>query len=214
MPEPVSFRTPRLFPAHTNSTATTRRVLLPDRGLLLWPMMLVLGLATTPVHAQGSQLPAPPTLMADSASTADSTSEASTLTARPSPVRFRQSPYRVRLGTENELLFEISVWGQVARPGQYAVPDGSTIIDVLSEAGGPTPDAKLKHVRILRDPVRGKSVELDLEGALAEGTASSLLLEPGDTVVVPAKRSFSLIRFGGVLSALALIANVVVLAAR
>ena len=41
------------------------------------------------------------------------------------------------LGTDDQLLIKVNVWGFVAKPGQYLVPSGTDLISLISFAGGP-----------------------------------------------------------------------------
>jgi len=122
------------------------------------------------------------------------------------------SQYHMRLGTEDELQFNVYIWGQVNKPGLYAVADGTDLISLISLAGGPTADAKLSQVVVVRAAARTKgSLTVDLRDYVKSGNHGEIpVLEPGDTVVVPAKFSYSLFRFSGILSVAALIANVIV----
>ncbi len=45
---------------------------------------------------------------------------------------------------------KVSVWGFIKYPGRYLVPDYTTIIDLLSYAGGPTDDSHLDDLRLYR----------------------------------------------------------------
>src|SRR6267378_4574583 len=47
-------------------------------------------------------------------------------------------------------LIRVSVVGEVTRPGYYAVPTDLVLADALMVAGGPTQDAKVDQLRILR----------------------------------------------------------------
>jgi len=78
----------------------------------------------------------------------------------------------------------VYVVGDVQRPGPYDVSALSTPLNALYLAGGPTTDGSL---RILRH-YRGKQLieEVDLYDLLLHGTrASTVRLEPGDTLQVP-----------------------------
>jgi len=82
---------------------------------------------------------------------------------------------------------KVYVIGQVGRPGAYQVTQPMTILQLLTEAGGLQPFAKEKDIYVLRtangkqerfsfnykDVLRGKNMQ------------QNILLEPGDTVVVP-----------------------------
>ena len=45
---------------------------------------------------------------------------------------------------------KVSVWGFVKYPGKYVIPVYSKINDLLSYAGGPTDEARLEEMRIVR----------------------------------------------------------------
>lgn len=46
--------------------------------------------------------------------------------------------------------FTVSVWGYVKFPGRYLVPISTSVVDLLSYAGGPNTDAELEDLRIYR----------------------------------------------------------------
>ena len=72
----------------------------------------------------------------------------------------------------------VFVTGQVKSPGAYAIDRGTTILQLLSLAGGVTERGAAGRVRVLRT-VKGKKTEL--RAKLTD------VVEPGDTVVVPEK---------------------------
>lgn len=45
---------------------------------------------------------------------------------------------------------KVSVWGFVRYPGKYIIPSYSKINDLISYAGGPTDEARLEEMRIVR----------------------------------------------------------------
>ena len=47
---------------------------------------------------------------------------------------------------------KVQIWGYVKYPGFYVIPARSALNDLISLAGGPTQDALLEDVRILRSP--------------------------------------------------------------
>lgn len=84
------------------------------------------------------------------------------------------------------LQFRVSVIGQVARPGLYPVDATQSVFDALSQAGGPTTNADLSQVRLIRDD---RVIVLNAEQAMATGAPTlSVLLVSGDRIVVPEKR--------------------------
>ena len=50
----------------------------------------------------------------------------------------------------SSLNIKVSVWGFVKFPGKYVIPVYSKINDLLSYAGGPTDEARLEEMRIVR----------------------------------------------------------------
>ena len=70
----------------------------------------------------------------------------------------------------------IYVSGQVQDPGAFSVPEGTTVLQALTLAGGPTPDAALGRVKILR-VVDGSQERLDAE--------LDDIVQPRDTILVP-----------------------------
>jgi hypothetical protein len=57
------------------------------------------------------------------------------------------------LGKEDELLIRVNIWGFVLKPGQYMVPKDTDLISLISFAGGPLEQAKMKTVKIIRNAV-------------------------------------------------------------
>ncbi len=78
----------------------------------------------------------------------------------------------------------IFVLGEVYRPGSYLVPSLSSLVNVLSLAGGPTPVGSFRQIRVMRG---GKAVHaVDLYPLRAEGLGNlNFSLQSGDTIFVP-----------------------------
>ncbi len=78
------------------------------------------------------------------------------------------------------------IWGQVRNPGLYIVPDDTDLLTLLSLAGGPSEDAKLTKVRIIRPTEDGERVIwVNIKKYLETGNEKMIpVLKPGDTVVV------------------------------
>jgi polysaccharide export outer membrane protein len=70
----------------------------------------------------------------------------------------------------------VFVFGQVKSPGQYVVRRGTTVMQLLSLAGGITDRGALNRVKIVR-VVNGEKKEIKVK--------LSDTVEPGDTLVVP-----------------------------
>jgi protein involved in polysaccharide export with SLBB domain len=84
----------------------------------------------------------------------------------------------------------VYVMGQVTQPGKYTFETIPNMWQVILEAGGPTPTAKLTQVTILRGafgPEAGKITSVDLTRALKSGDLTQLPpIYPGDTIQIPA----------------------------
>ena len=69
--------------------------------------------------------------------------------------------------------------GEVKSPNGYPVRRDTTLFQLLSLAGGPTPDAAVGRIKIIRT-VKGKQTEI-------KNAKTSEIIKPGDTVVVPVR---------------------------
>jgi len=91
------------------------------------------------------------------------------------------------LGSKDELLIPVNIWGFVMKPGQYLVPNNTDLISLLSFAGGPTENAKLSNVRIIRtDSKLGSRIyKVDVKMYVETGDERLIPpMKPGDTVIV------------------------------
>jgi len=105
--------------------------------------------------------------------------------AQEFPTRNRAAQYY--LGTEDELLIPINIWGFVQKPGQYMVPNNTDLISLMSFAGGPTNGANTSGIQIVRsDPRYGNRVwKVNVKKYLETADDKLVpLLKPGDTVIV------------------------------
>jgi len=120
------------------------------------------------------------------------------------------------LGNQDELLIKVNIWGRVMRPGQYNIPSGTDLVELLSAAGGPADKARLDQIRIIRDYQDvEKIIIVDLKKYLKTG--NSLLIPellPGDTIIVEGSIYYLLSSAVTVFSQLAIIANVYYLISR
>jgi len=81
------------------------------------------------------------------------------------------------------------VWGQVRSPGAYSFIAAPDIFELLSAGGGPTENANLKRVVLIR-AVTQKRTMVNLEATLDSGQI--LRLSPGDVVIVPTSAWYSI----------------------
>ena len=86
---------------------------------------------------------------------------------------------------------KVSVWGYVKFPGKYIVPVNSNLRDLVSIAGGPTPDAYLDDVRLVRTLADSTQQvfnynfsELTLEPSITKKVPNQIL-QPGDMIFLP-----------------------------
>ena len=115
------------------------------------------------------------------------------------------------LGSEDELLVPVNIWGFVQKPGQYLVPNNTDLISLLSFAGGPTEDAKISNIRIVRsDPRLGSQIwKIDVDRYIETGDERLIpTLKPNDTVVVKATTFYWVSRMFEFVSRLAIFAQI------
>jgi polysaccharide biosynthesis/export protein len=94
----------------------------------------------------------------------------------------------------------VRVVGQVQRPGEIQIPPDSTVSSAVAIAGGPTNDASLSRVKVVRLNEDGSvsNQEVDLRNL-----QDSYQIQAGDVVIVPEQGTSSFLRgLGRVLSPL------------
>ena len=85
-------------------------------------------------------------------------------------------------------LVQVSIVGEVARPGFYAVPTNAVLAATLMAAGGPTQNANLPKMRLERD---GQALWKgdQLRQAIATGrTLDDIGVHPGDAFIIPRRK--------------------------
>ncbi len=96
--------------------------------------------------------------------------------------------YSGTMNEQDQLKIYVYIWGQVMKPGLYIVPDDIDLLSVLSLAGGPTENAKLKKIRIVRNDELGKKtifwVDLKKYIEVEDSNVEIPVLKPGDTIIV------------------------------
>jgi len=114
-------------------------------------------------------------------------------------------------GTE-QLKIRTYIWGQVRNPGLYIVPDDTDLLTLISSAGGPTENAKLSKVRIIRSTIEGEKVmNIDLKEYLTTGQTELIpILKPGDTIIVSGSTYYAFTKAVNWLSQIAVILSVYV----
>lgn len=82
------------------------------------------------------------------------------------------------LGSQDELLIKVNIWGFVRKPGQYMVPKDTDLISLISFAGGPLEQARIKKVKIIRELQPGNAA-----------TSSNNRLNPNDLLLANRSRN-------------------------
>jgi protein involved in polysaccharide export with SLBB domain len=87
---------------------------------------------------------------------------------------------------------KVMVWGYVKFPGQYIVPSTTDINQLLSLAGGPTPDAHLDKMKLFRKDVNNRQtiITFDYSDLLSDDSGLGWQikipdLQPGDILLLP-----------------------------
>jgi len=115
--------------------------------------------------------------------------------------------YSGTMNDADQLKILTYIWGQIQRPGLYIVPDDTDILTLISLAGGPTVDAKLKSVRIIRNSEGDKErvIYVDMKKYIESGDYELIpRLMPGDTVIVPGTSFYAFTRIANFLSQVAI----------
>jgi protein involved in polysaccharide export with SLBB domain len=111
-------------------------------------------------------------------------------------------------------LIRVYVLGEVRQPGLQLVDPGSSLLQLVTIAGGPTPIANLSKTRVIRE---NRAFAVDLQSALGGSAAGRIVLYSNDYVVVPPRTgftreniAFAASTFGAVLS----LANIIITLSR
>jgi polysaccharide export outer membrane protein len=76
--------------------------------------------------------------------------------------------------------------GEVGKRGPVEMTSGMTLLDAIASAGGLTEYANTKKIYILRDEAgKHERIPVHYKEALKGNSELNLVLEPGDTIVVP-----------------------------
>jgi polysaccharide export outer membrane protein len=79
----------------------------------------------------------------------------------------------------------VSVLGQVAKPGTYAITAPRTLLDLLAMAGGLTQLAD-RHIMVERSPgAKQREEEVFLSNRADDALMANVMIDPGDTILVP-----------------------------
>lgn len=109
-------------------------------------------------------------------------------------------PTSYALSEQGGLMISVDLWGFVGNPGRYRVLSPTSVVQLISLAGGPAEDAELDKVEIVRQTMlpdstlKSEIIPVNLEEFKAKG-GQTPLLAPGDTIIVPGstKNSWQLV---------------------
>lgn len=101
------------------------------------------------------------------------------------------------------LFININVWG-IGKSGSHSIPEGSTIIDVLSITGGVSIGYDYKNIIVLRENLENKQdqkFKMDISEFLKTGNRKNLeKILPNDIIIIKQKFFYSLIERVGEIS--------------
>jgi len=79
---------------------------------------------------------------------------------------------------------QVTLLGQVSRPGSFPLVPGMTLIQAVSQAGGLTPIASGDHVTLTRKTDKGKLTVQISVGDIIDGKSPDIPLQAGDQIYV------------------------------
>lgn len=109
---------------------------------------------------------------------------------RKALAEYVQGDPKITVSISTILNQKISVLGAVTRQDNYPVTSEISLIEILSTAGGASPEADLHHIKVLRSG-KGDPLVMNLAWYIENGRTDELpKIKPGDTVFVPKKENF------------------------
>lgn len=80
---------------------------------------------------------------------------------------------------------KLYIWGEVKSPGLYYVESNADILELISLAGGPTPDADLAHVILIKGQAGGEEIVINLGDYLSvQKSKEPIFLKSGDIIII------------------------------
>jgi len=109
-----------------------------------------------------------------------------------------------------QLNIKVHVWGEVVSPGDYLVPEGTDVLQLISKAGGPTEYANLGGIRLThRACDSDRVINVNINDYLENEDSQQLpVLKAGDVVRVPRNTWYMWRTLIQVAADVAIIANV------
>jgi NADH:ubiquinone oxidoreductase subunit F (NADH-binding) len=120
--------------------------------------------------------------------------------------------YYSYLGADKGLQINVQVWGQVLNPGMYSVPKSTDVVGLISFAGGPTEDANISKIKLVRGGNSKEVFTIDIGAYTKTGNLSNIPeLKAGDTVIVPENAGMKFSKVVQIISQVATVVNVYLL---
>ncbi len=80
---------------------------------------------------------------------------------------------------------KLYIWGEVKSSGLYYVESNADILELISLAGGPTPDADLAHVILIKGQAGGEEIVINLGDYLSvQKSKEPIFLKSGDIIII------------------------------
>lgn len=87
------------------------------------------------------------------------------------------------------VMMRVNLWGAVRRPGIHHIPVKTSLIELMSYAGGPSDSAILDSITIKRSMGQEqKKISINLSEVIHDQKQYDLILKPDDIIVVPAAK--------------------------
>jgi len=94
---------------------------------------------------------------------------------------------------------KISVLGAVGKPGLYELAGPTTLLQLLSEAGGLTPQAAREiHVLRLKDTGEKERIIINVDDLLRRNPDRDIMIQPKDEIIVPFDQTMTVYVYGEV----------------
>lgn len=100
----------------------------------------------------------------------------------------------------------VNIWGHVSRPGSYLVSEGSDIMTIISQAGGPLSGANLRDTFIYSNNSQIKKI--DLYSYLNSEKIEKIIIKANDTIVIKQSWSSYLFSNSNVINSILQIVNI------
>jgi hypothetical protein len=121
---------------------------------------------------------------------------------------------------QNTVNIKVQLWGYVVFPGYYIVPAGISLNELISLGGGPTEDATLTEIRVvkLKEGSQTRMTKYNYNDLMWEENITSnipyIILDAGDVVVVPGEPRYfvrqDIAFYLGIVTALASLAALII----